>query len=282
MSTFSDRLVAQMIKRQTRELELEKEKALFDEKVAKQAELNEQLDAAVAKLEKMEQVRESLEAMRKEGEQEYERIRDADAEERKRMSESYRVDLDRLQEETMNLSEREQQARHRNEIFKKQIEVYDSKDSNSTGKVADLLASREQELEQLKTKQANNRKRIPYLEEQIVEEKKLLDAAKEAHDVVKEKVDAYLEQFARVQEELKATKEVYEAANEVKNRQLQVRLSAESDLKSLITRAQTSRGERDNEKVKVMALEEKVQSLKKQIEDLDALTAKSEEKETSA
>ncbi|RNF05520.1 hypothetical protein TraAM80_04442 [Trypanosoma rangeli] len=273
MTPVSERLVLQLVKLRQRDEEVERERALLREREEHRVSLQERLARMQEQLQKVESVRSTLEELNRAEEQKYEQARKEDEKEREKLSESLRVAIDTVNAYSEEVMQLEAKSQHENTSLKEQLEIYAKYHSTGEDKYREIMQARETEYAKIESKRDADVARKPQLEKELAEEIEGLEAAHKEHAQLQEKVNGWLTYLEDIQKRLLKARGSFESAKSEKERQLRRIYALESDRQQMISRAEKSKAERDKEHAKVMLLEEKINTQKKQTEKLLAVAA---------
>ncbi|RNF25989.1 uncharacterized protein Tco025E_01776 [Trypanosoma conorhini] len=273
MTSVSERLVLQLVKLHQREEEVEGERALLREREQLKASLQERLAQMQEQLQKVESVRSTLEGLNQAEEQKYEQARKDDEKERERLSESLRVAIETVNAYSEEVLQLEAKSQHENTSLKEQLEIYVKYHSTGEGKYREIMQAREAEYAKIESKRDADAARKPELEKELAEERERLEVARTEHAELQDKVNGWLTHLSGIQERLLKARGSFESAKSEKERQLRRIYALESDRQHVMARAEKSKAERDKEHAKVMLLEEKINTQKKQTEKILAVVA---------
>ncbi|ORC85618.1 uncharacterized protein TM35_000342300 [Trypanosoma theileri] len=282
MSSLAERFVQQTLRRRQREAALARETAALREKEALRAALQSRREEAQAQLQRVEAVRVSLDELQRAAQSKYEEACRSDEEERAKLSEKLRIAIDAVNAYSEEITQLEAKARHENSSLKEQLEIYAKFHSTGEDKYHEIMQAREAEYDKIAAKRDAALERKPQLMQEIEEETKELEKAVKARAALQEEVDKWVNHLSEVQQRLLKARETFESAKDEKERQIRRIRSLESDRQLLVSRAEKSKLERDKEHAKVEALEEKINTCKKQTEKLLAVVSLLDNRDTAA
>lgn len=263
-TTFADRLLEQRMQRHNLDLECEKKQEQLNALAEEAQRLAPEVALAEEDHKMVEALRKGLEKLNKESEERYANVQTDDQKERERTAGELRAEMAAINEIVMECSTAEVKAAAEKESLNKRLEILRNYKGNGS-RFDEALKERDERVAALKKSLEDQIAVRPQVEELLKRAEEKLAVSLPIYEEKKALVEERKNYFTVLRERLDSSKALYDEANALRDRYRKTLESIANDNELAISRLDKAMQSRDVQKKRVTVLEEKIDTIQKQV-----------------
>lgn len=271
-ASFVDRLLEQQMQLFRLNLQYEMKQSQLKGYAEEEERLTKEVKVAEEEQKVVEQLRRRLDVLHKESEERYNAAQAEDQKEREAAAAALREDMNMLNDLVLSLGEAETKAAGEKRMLSKKVEILEQYKTNGSSKFDEALKERDERVATLRKSLEAQIAVKPQVEELLAKAEEKLAVSKPKFEEMKAKVDERKQHFEVLRARLDSSKSFYEEAEALNERHKKMIESIRNDIELALSRLDNTRQERNVQERRVHQLEEKIDTVQRQIIQITKVT----------
>lgn len=271
-ASFVDRLLEQRMQLFRLNIQYEMKQAQLKGYAEEEERLTKEIKTAEEEQKVVEQLRRRLDALHKESEERYNAAQAEDQKEREAAASALRDEMNALNDLVLRLGEAETKAMGEKRMWSKKVEILEQYKTNGSSKFDEALKERDERVATLRKSLEAQIAVKPQVEELLAKAEEKLAVSKPLFEEMKQKVEERKEHFEVLRARLDSSKSFYEEAEALNERHKKTIESIRNDIELALSRLDNTRQERNTQERRVHQLEEKIDTVQRQIIQITKVT----------